>query len=106
MIQKIQSWCQRDEVQTRLTGGVLTGIAVVYGIIAWFGRGATPSDAHLPIYVRFHPERLLAIGAAVLGIFRLIRRSQEDQPILGPLLWIFFASLVHLTSLAIQLRWV
>jgi hypothetical protein len=106
MPKKHRALCAAEDVRLRFTIATLTCIAVVYALIAWFGHRASNQATPAPLLLRFHPERILAMIAALLGMSRLIENLRSSQALLPPLLWILFASLIQLASLAIQLGWV
>ncbi len=105
MLRQLRAFCAREEIGVRLVLATLTCIVVIYGLIAFFGRALPPGPANAPFFVRFHPERILAMIAAVLGMFRLIEYFQAGRNLIKPLLWILFASAIHLASIGIQLGW-
>ena len=105
--QKVCAWWEREDVRTMLTVTVLAGSIATYGLIFYIGRRPEPMPPPgVPLFWRLHPERLLACGASLLGMFTVCQRLRHGQPLLEPLAWIFLATLVHLCSLAIQFHWI
>ena len=105
MINKLRAYCAREEIRVRLVLATLTSIVLIYVLIAIFGRALPDRAPNAPFFLRFHPERILAMTAAVLGMFRLMEHFQTGRDLIKPLLWILFASAIHLASIAIQLGW-
>lgn len=96
----------RDDIRAVLTTAVLVAILAMYALIFYAGRRpAPPIFRGIPLFLRLHPERLAACGGSLFGMFVLRRRLRDQKPILELLSWIFLASLVHLSSLAIQFHW-
>jgi hypothetical protein len=83
----------------------LTCTVLIYGLIAVFGHSLPDRAPNAPFFLRFHPERILAMIAAVLGMFRLIEYFHSGRDLITPLLWILFAGAIHLASIGIQLSW-
>ncbi len=100
---KARAWSKRDDIRAVLTTAVLVATLAMYALIFYVGRRPVPPASRgIPLFLRLHPERLLACGGSLFGMFILRRRLRDQKPILEPLSWIFLASLVHLSSLAIQ----
>jgi hypothetical protein len=105
MMNKLRAFGARQEIRVRLVLATLTCIVLIYGLIAIFGRSLPDHAPNAPFVLRLHPERILAMIAAVLGMFRLIEDFRTGRDLIKPLLWILFASVIHLASIGIQLRW-
>ena len=105
MRKKLCDYCAREEIRIRLVLATLTCIVLIYGLIAVFGRSLPDRASNAPFFLRFHPERILAMIAAALGMFRLIEYFHAGRDLIQPLLWILFASAIHLASIGIQLGW-
>lgn len=105
MLQKLRDYCAREEIRARLMIGILSLIALVYAMVTIFGHSMPAENSNTPLILRVHPERLLAMGAAVLGSIRLADHLQKGENPIPPLLWIFCASLIHLMSIGVQLGW-
>ena len=105
MFQKLREFCAREEIRARIILVTLSLIVLVYAAVAALGYHLPGAQPSTPLFFRLHPERLLAMAAAVLGILRLIDHFQKGQDLIRPLLWILFASLVHLASIAVQIGW-
>lgn len=103
MFQKLRTFCAREEIRGRLVLATLSAIVLIYITIELLSHKLTGHPSAGPLFLRLHPERLLAMAAAVLGLLRLIDHLQTGKDLLKPLCWILFASLVHLGSIAIQL---
>ena len=106
MMKKLRAYCAREEIRIRLVLATLTCIVLIYGLIAIFGRALPDRAPNAPLFLRFHPERILAMIAAVLGMSRLIEYFHTGRDLIKPLLWILFASAIHLASIGIQLGWI
>ncbi len=102
---QFRSWCNRDEVRFYVTAAVFLAIAIVYALVVWFGHQPTPPDPRLPLFLRLHPERLLAMVAGILGMFKAVEHAREQRPLLGPLSLLLFAGLVQLASVDVALHW-
>ena len=101
--EKACAWLKRDDVRAVVTATVLVATLAIYAFIFYVGRRpAPPTPRGIPLFLRLHPERLVACGGSLFGMFVLRRRLRDEKPLLQPLSWIFLASLVHLSSLAIQ----
>lgn len=101
--EKAYAWSKRDDVRAVVTTTVLVATLAIYAVIFYVGRRpAPPTSPSIPLLLRLHPERLVACGESLFGMFVLRRRLRDQKPLLEPLSWIFLASLVHLSSLAIQ----
>ncbi len=105
MMKKLGVYCAREEIRVRLVLATLSSIVLIYCLIAFFGRSLPDPAPNAPFLLRFHPERILAMLAAVLGMFRLTEHFQTGRDLIKPLLWILFASAIHLASIGIQLGW-
>jgi len=105
MLQKLRDFCAREEIRAGLMIGLLSLIVLVYGLIMIFGRSLPAGNPHTAWILRLHPERILAIAAAVFGSVRLVDHFQKGENPIPPLLWILFASLVHLSSIGVQRGW-
>ncbi len=105
MLKPLRTFCAREEIRVRLVLVTLTSIVLIYGLIAFFGHTLPAPIPGAPFFLRFHPERVLAMLAAALGLFRLQEHFQTGRDLLKPLLWILFASVIHLASIGIQLGW-
>jgi hypothetical protein len=103
MMKKLRAYCAREEIRVHLVLATLTCIVLIYGLIAVFGHSLPDRAPNAPFFLRFHPERILAMIAAVLGMFRLIEYFHSGHDLVKPLLWILFASAIHLASIGIQL---
>jgi hypothetical protein len=76
-------------------------------VIFYFGRRPRLSPApDVPLLLQLYPERLLACGASLFGMVTAICRFQANEPGREPLPWVFFASVVHPASLAVQFHWI
>ncbi len=106
MMKKLRAYCAREDIRVRLVLATLTCIVLIYGLIAIFGRALPDPAPNAPFFLRFHPERILAMIAAVLGMLRLIEYFHNGRDLIKPLLWILFASAIHLASIGIQLGWI
>lgn len=105
ILDHLRTWRKRDDVRTVLTATVLVASLVSYAVIFYLGQQPEPLPVPgVPLFLRLHPERLLACGITIFGMVTIERHLREEKPLLEPLAWIFFASLVHLSSLAIQFR--
>ena len=105
MMKKLRAYCAREEIRSRFVLATLTCIVLIYGLIAVFGHALPDHAPNASFFLRFHPERILAMIAGVLGMFRLIGYFRADRDLIEPLLWILFASAIHLASIGIQLGW-
>ncbi len=105
MMKKLRAYCAREEIRVRLVLATLTCIVLIYGLIAVLGHSLPDHAPNEPIFLRFHPERILAIIAAVLGMFRLMEYFHTGRDLIKPLWWILFAGAIHLASIGIQLGW-
>lgn len=105
MLSKLRVFCARDEIRARLIIVTLSLIALVYAAIVVFGRTLPAESPEIPLVLRLHPERILAMIAAALGMFRLIDRFQKGEDLIKPLLWILYASIIHLASIGVELGW-
>jgi hypothetical protein len=105
MLQKLRDYCAREDIRTRLMIGILALIVLVYAMITIFGCSMPAENPNRPLILRVHPERLLAMVAAIIGSVRLADRFQKGENPIPPLLWIFCASLIHLMSIGVQLGW-
>jgi len=105
MLQKLRDFCAREEIRARLALGLASVIVLVYVLVIVFGRSLPVESPAKPWILRLHPERLLAMLAAVLGSVRLLDDFQKGGNPVPPLLWIFFASLLHLSSIGEQRGW-
>lgn len=105
MFNKLRTFCAREKTRSRLIVATLSLIALVYAAIVLFGRTLPAESPNTPLFLRLHPERILAIIAAALGMFRLIDRFQKGEDLIKPLLWILYASIIHLASIGIELGW-
>jgi hypothetical protein len=104
---KLGAWFAREDVRRILTATVLVASIALYGVIFYIGRRPAPPPASaVPLFLRLHPERLLACAATVFAMFTVVRRLETDRPILEPLAWIFLASVIHLLSLAVEFHWI
>lgn len=103
MIKKLRAFCAREEIRVRLVLATLSAIVLVYVAVEVLGRKFPDHPSSGALLLRLHPERILAMVAAVLGMFRLIEHFRTGQDLLKPLFWILFASLIHLASIGIQL---
>ena len=107
LLRKGSAWWHSEQVRRLLTLTVVAASIAVYAVIFYFGhRPAPPPAPDVPFFLRLHPERLLACGATLLGMLTAVRRFHANEPVLEPLSWIFFASIVHLASLAVQFHWI
>jgi hypothetical protein len=105
LLMKVRDFCAREDIRARLMIGISSLIALVYALVTIFGHSMPAENPNRPLILRLHPERLLAMAAAVLGSIRLADHFQKGKNPIPPLLWIFFASLIHLMSIAVQLGW-
>ncbi|HZQ54055.1 MAG TPA: hypothetical protein VFB14_17770 [Bryobacteraceae bacterium] len=105
MLQKLRDYCAREDIRARLMIGILALIVLVYAMVTIFGRSMPPENPNKPLILRVHPERLLAMVAAVTGSVRLADHFQKGENPIPPLFWIFCASLIHLMSIGVQLGW-
>ena len=105
LLQKLRDFCAREEIRARLMIGILSLIVLVYAMVTIFGHSIPAENPNRPLILRLHPERLLAMAAAVVGSIRLADHFQKRKNPIPPLLWIFFASLIHLMSIGVQLGW-
>ena len=105
LLQKLRDYCAREEIRARLMIGILSLIVLVYAMVTIFGHSMPAENPNRPLILRLHPERLLAMVVAVLGSICLADRFQKGKNPIPPLLWIFFASLIHLMSIGVQLGW-
>jgi hypothetical protein len=105
MLQRLREFCAREEIRARLILPILSLIVLVYTLVAVFGRALPAESSDTPWILRLHPERLLAMLAAVLGSLRVFDHVQKQTSPVQPLLWILLASLVHLTSIGVQRGW-
>jgi hypothetical protein len=105
LLQKLRDYCARAEIRARLLIGILSLIVLVYAIVTIFGHSMPAENPNRPLILRLHSERLLALFAAVIGSIRLADHFQKGKNPIPPLLWIFFASLIHLMSIGVQLGW-
>jgi hypothetical protein len=105
MMKKLRAFCAREPIRVRLIITTLSWIVLNYGLIATFGHRLPEADSNTPLFLRLHPERILAMLAAVLGMVRLKDHVQKGQDLIHPLLWILFASVIHLASIGVQLGW-
>jgi hypothetical protein len=105
LLQKLRDYCAREEIRARLMIGILSLIVLVYAMVTTFGHSMPAENPNRPLILRLHPERLLAMVAAVIGSIRLGDHFQKRKNPIPPLLWIFFASLIHLMSIGVQLGW-
>ena len=105
LLQKLRDFCAREEIRARLMIGISSFIVLVYAMITIFGHSMPAENPNRPLILRFHPERLLAMVAAVVGSIRLADQFRKGKNPIPPLLWIFFASLIHLMSIGVQLGW-
>ncbi len=105
MLQKLRAFCAREEIRGRLILTVLSLIVLVYTLVTVFGRALPAESSDTPWILRLHPERFLAMLTAVLGSLRVFDHVQKQRSPVQPLLWILFASLVHLTSIGVQRGW-
>jgi hypothetical protein len=104
MLQKLRDYCAREDIRARLMIGILSLIVLVYAMVTIFGHSMPAENPNRSLILRLHPERLLAVVAAVIGSIRSESLSKGENPI-PPLLWIFCASLIHLISIGAQLGW-
>jgi hypothetical protein len=100
MLQKLRDFCAREEIPGRLIATILSLIVLAYTLVAAFGRALPPANQPTPELLR-----LFAMMAAALGLLRVMERFQKGQSPIPPLLWIFFASLMHLASVGMQRGW-
>jgi hypothetical protein len=105
MLQKLRECCAREDIRARLMIGILSLIVLVYAMVISFGHSMPAENPNTPLILRVHPERLLAMVAAVIGSVRLADHLQKGENPIPPLLWIFCASLIHLISIGAQLGW-
>jgi hypothetical protein len=105
MLQKLRDYCAREDIRARLIIGILSLIVLVYAMVTIFGHSMPAENPNRPLILRVHPERLLAMIAAVIGSIRLADHFQKGKNPIPPLLWIFCASLIHLMSIGAQLGW-
>jgi len=105
MLQKLREFCAREEIRSHLAIGLVSVIVLVYALVTIFGHSLPAESPDTPWILRVHPERLLAIVAAVLGSLRLRNHFKKGESPVRALLWILFASLVHLTSIGVQRGW-
>ena len=105
MFKKMRDICAREEIRSRLVIGIVSLIVLVYALIIIFGHSLPAESPNMPWILRVHPERILAMVAAVLGSVRLADHFQKGENPVPPLLWIFCASLLHLTSVGLQHGW-
>lgn len=105
MLRKLRNFCAREEIRGCLILTILSLIVLAYTLVAVFGHALPATDPQTPELLRLHPERILAMIAAVLGLLRLMERFQKGQSPIAPLLWILFASLMHLASVGMQHGW-
>jgi hypothetical protein len=106
LLTKLRAWSTREDVRSTATATVTVAIVAAYGAIFYIGRQPVPPRAPgVPLLVHLHIERLLACGAGLFAMWTVIRRLQADQPLLEPLSWMLVSGLVHLSSLAIEFRW-
>ena len=100
MLQKLRDFCAREEIRGRLMAAILSLIVLAYTLVAVFGRALPPANPPPPELLR-----ILAMIAAVLGLLRLLEQFQKGQSPIAPLLWILFASVMHLVSVGMQRGW-
>ena len=105
MLQKLRDYGAREEIRARLMIGILSLIVLVYAMVIIFGHSMPAKNPNTPLILWVHPERLLAMIAAVIGSIRLADHFQKGKNPIPPLLWIFGASLIHLMSIGVQLGW-
>ena len=105
LLQKLRDYCAREEIRARLMIGILSLIVLVYAMVTIFDHSIPAENPNRPLILRLHPERLLAMAAAVVGSIRLADHFQKRKNPIPPLLWIFFTSLIHLMSIGVQLGW-
>ena len=105
MLQKLRDYCTREDIRARLMIGILALIVLVYAMITIFGRSMPAENPNKPLILRVHPERLLAMVAAIVVSVRVANHFQKGENPTPPLLWIFCASLIHLISIGAQLGW-
>lgn len=106
LLQKLRDFCAREEIRGRLILTILSLIVLAYTLVAVFGRALPAETPDTPWILRLHAERLLAMLATILGSLRLIDHVQKQKSPVRPLLWILFASLIHLASVGIQRGWI
>lgn len=105
MLQRLRDYCAREDIRARLMIGILSLIVLVYAMVTIFGHSMPAENPNTPLILRVHPERLLAMAAAVLGSIRLADHLRKGENPIPPLLWTFCASLIHLMSIGVQLGW-
>lgn len=103
LLNSLRDRWKREDVRAVLTAAVLIASLASYAVIFSLGQRPEPLPAPgVPLFLRLHPERLLACAVTLFGMMTVERRLREEKPLLEPLSWIFLSSLVHLSSLAIE----